>query len=206
MIVVADTCSLLMLLRLNPEMLTDPKFECCTTQEVRDEILQTARFAEKYPWRVGFRDRIKVVPLGRVKSAPNYNDALLAVKAQLEHVNPAEGSYNLSREDRSVIVLAQILSELSVFDINDPDDVALSTTDSRLKDFAENRFEIENLEPLAVLNYWLDKGLLSYDSPTYDPILQEWADQEPAPSVAEKKRFRKLTGKTFPQPNPGRSR
>ena len=82
MIIVADTCSLLMLLRLNPEMLTDPKFGCCTTQEIRDEIFQTARFARDYPWRNEFRNKIQVVPLGSVTHAPSYENAKLAVKMQ----------------------------------------------------------------------------------------------------------------------------
>ena len=204
MIIVADTCSLLMLLRLNPEMLTDPKFKCCTTQEVRDEIFRTARFAKKYPWRSGFRDKVQAVSMGAVIHASSYDDAVSAVKAQLEHINPDEGPYNLSPEDRSVIILAQILPELPDFAVDDPDEIALSTTDRRLRDFAEIRFEIENIEPLKILNFWIDFGIWDYDDQIHGPILQEWADQEPDPSVAAKRCFRKLTGYTFPSPRFGR--
>ena len=205
MIIVADTCSLLLLLRLNPEMLTNRKFGCCTTQEVRDEIFRTARFAEKYPWRVNFRNKIQAVPQADVNRAPGYADAIWAVKVELEHIDPGEGSYNLSREDRSVIVLAQILPELSIFTIDDPDDVALSTTDRRLREFAERKFEIVNIEPLDVLNSWLEAGIWRYDDQQHDSILQEWADHEPEPSIAAKRRFKKLTGQAFPNSNSGRT-
>lgn len=204
MIIVADTCSLLMLLRLNPEMLVDSKYGCCTTQEVRDEILRTTKFADKYPWRIDFRDRIQAVPQGIVIHAPSYANAIFSVNAQLKHINPNEGSYNLSREDRSVIVLAQILPELSIFTIDDPDDVVLSTTDRRLHDFAEKRFEIENIEPLDVLNSWLAAGSWSYDDQRHESILREWADREPEPSIAAQKRFKKLTGQAFPNSDSGR--
>ena len=206
MIIVADTCSLLMLLRLNPEMLVDPKFGCCTTQEVRDEIFRTARFAKKYPWRSDFRDKVRAVFRGMVIRASGYDDAVFAVKTQLTQIDPDEGPYNLSPEDCSVVILAQILPELPGFTVDDPDDVALSTTDRRLRDFAETRFEIENIEPLMILNSWINSGIWSYDDQIHGPVLREWADQEPAPSVAAKRYFRKLTGYTFPGSSSDRMR
>lgn len=198
MIVVADTCSLLMLLRLNPEMLTDSKFGCCTTQEVRDEIIRTSKFADKYPWRVDYREKIRVIPKGTVIHASSYRNAAFSVKAQLDQADPDEGPYNLSEEDCSVIILAQILPELHFLSIDDPGDIAISTTDRLLINFAEKRFEIENIEPLELLNTWIENGFWIYNSQDHDAILQEWAEKEPRQSFAARKHFKKLTGHTFP--------
>ena len=104
----------------------------------------------------------------------------------------------MSTEDCSVIILAQILPELQGFSIDDPGDIAISTTDRHLKNFAEERFEIENIEPLELLNTWIEKELWNYNSQDHDAILQEWADKEPLQSIAARKHFKRLTGHTFP--------
>jgi len=57
--ILCDTCSILMLLRIAPQMFLDDTYQCCTIAEVRNEIFQTQKFKNKYPWREKFKDKIK---------------------------------------------------------------------------------------------------------------------------------------------------
>lgn len=49
MYVLCDTCSVLMLIRIAPDMFEDSRYGCVTTQEVIRELFRTQRFKEKYP-------------------------------------------------------------------------------------------------------------------------------------------------------------
>ncbi len=57
--ILCDTCSVLMLIRIAPDMFMLDKFNCVTVHEVRKEILQTQKFKSKYPWRTDFKDKIR---------------------------------------------------------------------------------------------------------------------------------------------------
>ncbi|NQV19357.1 MAG: hypothetical protein HQ534_12545 [Armatimonadetes bacterium] len=47
--IICDTCSILMLIRIAPDMFIDSKYGCKTINEVRKEFISTTRFKEKYP-------------------------------------------------------------------------------------------------------------------------------------------------------------
>ncbi len=53
MYVLCDTSSVLMLLRIAPDIFVDERFECVTVKVVHDEIVGTTRFKSKYPWTEG---------------------------------------------------------------------------------------------------------------------------------------------------------
>jgi hypothetical protein len=57
--ILCDTCSVLMLIRIAPDMFTDERFDCVTVQEVCEEIFRTQRFKTKYPWRTDYKDKIR---------------------------------------------------------------------------------------------------------------------------------------------------
>ena len=51
MVVLQDTCAILMLLRIAPEMFTNPDFGCVTLASVQKEYVRKQEFKRKYPWR-----------------------------------------------------------------------------------------------------------------------------------------------------------
>ncbi|KPA09987.1 hypothetical protein MHK_009813 [Candidatus Magnetomorum sp. HK-1] len=59
MYILCDTCSVLMLIRINPEMFTRECFNCATTTEVQKELSRTQKFKTKYPWRNKYKKYIK---------------------------------------------------------------------------------------------------------------------------------------------------
>jgi hypothetical protein len=58
-----------MLIRIAPEMFIDDGFGCRTVAEIRDEIFQTQKFKEKYPWRTDYKDKIIPIRIGAQKKA-----------------------------------------------------------------------------------------------------------------------------------------
>jgi hypothetical protein len=40
-----------MLIRIEPDMLTDSRYGCVTIRKVWEEFFQTQKFKSKYPWR-----------------------------------------------------------------------------------------------------------------------------------------------------------
>ena len=60
--ILCDTCSILMVIRIAPDMLTDKKYGCFTIQEVREEIIRQQKFKDKYPWRLRFKNKIRCIP------------------------------------------------------------------------------------------------------------------------------------------------
>ena len=60
--ILCDTCSILMVIRIAPDMLTDKNYGCFTIQEVRKEIIRQQKFKDKYPWRHRFKDKIRCIP------------------------------------------------------------------------------------------------------------------------------------------------
>jgi len=73
--ILCDTSSILMLIRIAPEMFLNESYDCYTIKEVWEEMFQTTKFKNKYPWRVNFKKNIKILPstIGKQKltSLPN---------------------------------------------------------------------------------------------------------------------------------------
>jgi len=61
--ILCDTCSILMLIRIVPEMFCDERFECVTIHEVIQEIFRTQKFKSRYPWRERYKPKIKALGL-----------------------------------------------------------------------------------------------------------------------------------------------
>lgn len=58
MFILCDTSSILLLLRIAPDMFRDERFQCKTILDVHDEIFRTSKFKTKYPWIKELRARI----------------------------------------------------------------------------------------------------------------------------------------------------
>ena len=56
-----DTCSILMLLRINPDMFIEEKFNCYTIPQVVQEITRTPKFKKQYAWKDTFKNRITAI-------------------------------------------------------------------------------------------------------------------------------------------------
>ena len=62
MFILCDTCVLLMLLRIAPDMLTDERYNCVVPSLVRDELFRTQKFKDKYPWRTRYKSQVVTLP------------------------------------------------------------------------------------------------------------------------------------------------
>ena len=193
MIVLCDTCSILMLIRIAPNMFTDSAFEMITIPNVAREIVKTQKFKSKYPWRQEYKSRITPVT-----SSAMQNDEYIAyynlIKRMLDEgiVNTrTDHIFDLSGVDKEVVSYA--LSQ----------DFAISTGDQGIIDFATQEFSDDfkgNFSPLQLIVTWLKKGLIVWDDSKHQ-ILEEWViTEENRQPPKAKIEFKKITGRPYPGP------
>ncbi|WDN87463.1 hypothetical protein BuS5_00431 [Desulfosarcina sp. BuS5] len=80
MYILCDTCSVLMLIRVAPDMFCDDRYGCVTIQEVSQELFRTQKFKSRYPWRASYKSKIKPLGASRVKQG-DYELHLQTIKA-----------------------------------------------------------------------------------------------------------------------------
>jgi hypothetical protein len=176
-----------MLLRIAPEMFTNPRYECGTIREVHDEIIQTTKFKTKYPWTRGMRDRIRPTALtdSQKQAEIAYHETVKTL-IYAGTINEKTGKlFDLSRVDMKVISHCFAL------------DCSITSGDNDLKEFIRQEFEDNDhgsLSPLEIIIQWLEKRLIKWDEEK-QKILSEWNElrEHPQPGKA-KKRFQELTG------------
>ncbi len=188
MYVLCDTCSVLMLIRIAPDMFTDKRYECVTVPEVRKEFFQTQKFRTKYPWRVDFTSQIKAMPVSELeKNDFEMHLSLISNLNDTGTMNERTGHFfNLSKVDQRIIAYAVTHR------------FTLNSTDDDLCDFAEQQFDAQITTPLGIINDWLEKGLLEWDS-KLQAVIEDWdrCNEHPQPGK-EVKKFIKLTGYEYP--------
>ncbi|OGV72956.1 MAG: hypothetical protein A3K19_20760 [Lentisphaerae bacterium RIFOXYB12_FULL_65_16] len=84
----------------------------------------------------------------------------------------------------------------------------VTTVDKELIAFLSLQYDLEAVEPLHLVNNWLEGGLITWDDNRH-AVVEDWLDQNEKPqSPAEIRRFEKLTGRRYPQwdGDPGPSR
>lgn len=76
--ILCDTCSILMLIRIVPDMFIDERFDCLTITDVKDEIFRTQKFKTKYPWRIHLKNKIETIGITNLKTDEYklYEDAI----------------------------------------------------------------------------------------------------------------------------------
>jgi predicted nuclease of predicted toxin-antitoxin system len=186
MYILCDTCSVLMLIRIAPDMFIDPEFECVTISDVAKEIFRTQKFKDRYAWRQRFKEKIKPIRNSILKT----NDFKLyfqVVSNQIKNgvVNKKTKRYfDLSQVDQRIVACARA------------NDYLITTGDKDLiqyylQQFSNNPDEI--ISPLGMVNIWINKGLISWDV-NFQTILEDWnkCDEAPQPK-SEIKKFEKLT-------------
>ena len=185
MIVLCDTCTVLMLIRIAPEMFCDERYECVTIQAVRREMFSTPRFKQKYPWQTEYKSKIKAVSTFKQDSQV----ASAVHMAAENNLNEVDGRpYGLSHADKEVASYAVSNSW------------GVATGDGGLLCFLPQQFDVTVYSALEVLNIWLKKGITTW-SDEMDRILRDWVHDRERPQPEKAKReFKKLTGKKYPGP------
>ena len=190
MIVLCDTCSVLMVIRIAPDMFTDEKYECATTAKVHNELFRTQKFKEKYPWRANYKPHVSTLG-SSVTSTDGVNLHLSVINAIIETgvTNPDTGFLvDLSPTDKHVIACATA----NQFDI--------SSVDRNLVYFAESQFDIRNVTPLGLVNHWLEQGLISWND-HLQMVIADWQScGESEQPLCEVGRFQRLTGYRYVGP------
>lgn len=185
--VLCDTCSVLMLLRIAPDMFTDPSYECMMTQTVYQEFIQTQKFKNKYPWRGTYRQHLKSVSQGDLDDA-GYGLKLNIIKTiNNTAIRVSTGRrYNLSRADTEVAAATVCLA------------AKITTGDINLAAFLADQFDIECISALGLVNLWLEKEILTWNNDR-QAIIEEWISlgERPQPKK-DIRRFERLTGCDYP--------
>ena len=187
MLILADTCSVLMLLRIAPDMFSDPQYECVTTTEVFRELKSNQKFRTKYPWIRSLIPSIKCIGNSELETE-DYNTALLTIESLLS-TNPinekTQKVFDLSRVDKHIIACAAAQN------------LSITTGETDIVDFAIQEFNIKSYSALGVLNIWLKKGLVACDENLL-AIIDDWEQsREAGQPTADIEKFQKLTKKFY---------
>ena len=178
-----------MLIRIAPEMFTDPRYECETIIDVKNEIFRTTRFKNKYAWRTDYKNKIKTISATELETV-EYKNNFELIKNLLDECVTNENTgriIDLSRVDKTIAAYAITKKH------------RITTGDKNLAAFVNQQFEINNIFPLEILNEWIEKGIIKVDDSMLS-YLQKWIDEEEPPQPPDAiKKFEKLTGKTYPK-------
>ena len=187
MFILCDTSSILMLLRIAPNMFTDQRYGCKTIRQVHDEIIRTTKFKTKYPWTRQMRSKVKPVVLSKdqIQVEAMYFEVVRTLNYQ-GTVNRKTGRLiDLSREDMRLISHALAL------------ECKITSGDRDLVQFARHEFKGElrgNVSPLEIVNHWLESGVIQWGDEK-QLYLSAWAEDHEHPQPPEaKKRFMELSG------------
>lgn len=190
MIMFCDSSSILMLLRIAPDMFIDDAYGCMTIREIHDEIVRTNKFKTKYPWAGEMRANIKPLILEEEHKEQEalYFDTIRSLN-RIGTENQETGRlFDLSFVDMKVISHALTLK------------YRITSGDRALVQFAQQEFRGEfrgAISPLEIINRWLEKGLIDWDQERYR-YLSAWAEQNEHPQpVVAKRRFEELTGYVY---------
>jgi len=189
MLVLHDTCAILMLLRIAPEMFKNPAYGCMTLIQVKNEYVRNPVFKSKYPWRGDFAHHISITSEYQLRQK-GFDKRRKQVSSLCQAVqNPRTGhayDYDLSAVDKDIAAALVTI------------DAELCTGDTNLASFVEEQLEIICHSPLAILNRWIDEGLVVW-SEAHQAVITEWVSQEKTQPANEINRFEELTAKKYPR-------
>ncbi|MHB1350256.1 MAG: hypothetical protein ACYCYR_10335 [Desulfobulbaceae bacterium] len=164
-------------------MFTDERFGCATIPKVRDEIFRTQKFKTKYTWRDDYRESIRSLGISSIET-DEFNLNLSAINSLIDTgvENSKTGLLiDLSQTDKHIIACAAS----NGYDI--------ASVDKNLVDFAEQQFEVKNITPLALVNQWLEDGLITWND-QLQMIMEDWDKcGEMKQPISEIGRFQTLT-------------
>ncbi len=184
MYILCDTCSVLMLIRIAPDMFRDDCYGCVTIQEVFQEIFRTQKFKIRYPWRTKYKSKIKALKKSKVESS-DFNLYLEAIRNIIE-------TGKINERTKRFFILSYVDQKIAACSI--AHGFKLTTVDDDLNDFVTQEFAGKTISPLEIVNDWIKKGLIEWDDDLQD-IFEDWNrfNEHPQPGK-EIKRFEKLSG------------
>lgn len=191
MVTLCDTTSIMMLIRIAPEMFIDERFQCCTIHQVRNEIIRTPKFSQKYPWRNQYKDKIRCLPnnFATDERIKRYYEAIHCLIQNITINKKTGRPFDLSFVDK--VFLSYALT----------DGYRITTGDENLVNFALQEFEGEfkgNISPLGMINAWIKKRLIEWSDQAHN-YLADWKinNEHPQPK-RQIISFKKLTGRNYP--------
>ncbi len=188
MLVLCDTCVILMLLRIAPDMFINEEYGCITVNAVWKEFTRTQKFKTKYPWRNNYKKHIKSKPNAEVKNKD--------FDLTLDTVSMINGSSNNTRTKRRY-GLSPVDCEIAAIVAHN--NFSVSTVDRNLGEFIEQQYDCINHEPLELVNIWITKKLIEWDV-NKQTILDDWIIcEEKYPTRKAIREFQKLTDYKFPK-------
>jgi hypothetical protein len=188
--ILCDTCCVLMLIRIAPEMFLDNRYECVTIQEVYQELFRTQKFKEKYSWRSRFKKNIKALEISKVRKGDfDLYFQVVNNMVQTGKINERTGHFfNLSHIDQ-IVAACSIAHKFK-----------LTTTDGDLNDFIIQEFSGSTISPLGIINNWMERGLIKWNDDR-QTIIDDWTScNETSQPKEEIKRFEKLSKSKYTGP------
>lgn len=186
--VLCDTCSVIMLLRIAPEMLVDGRFDCVTLNVVCRELRKQPRFKTKYPWLAGLLQKVRGLPQTQVET-DEYRRTFAVIRAVREATINSRTGRHFSLSHADMEVAAAVVTHK--FDI--------STVEHDLEDFLAQEFDMLNVHPLALVSEWLENGFIGWGD-ARQRVLDDWLVQnERRPSQPDVQRFEKAAKCKYPR-------
>lgn len=187
-IILTDTCALIMLIRIVPEMFHDPKYNCIMTEHVYNEFIKKPEFLYRFPWRSEYKKYLYSKHMeAMLEKNKDYSRALEYVKYAAKTAKNDKGRcYGLSKKDCEIVAT----SVCFCYDF--------CSGDRNLYEFAQNEFSIKTFSALELLNTWIDGGVLIWDDDKHK-MLSMWKNENQRPQPEYQiERFKTLTMRTYP--------
>lgn len=186
--VLCDTCSVLMLLRIAPEMFLDSRFECATLQVVYRELRQQPSFKDKYPWLKDYLGQVRGLPHTQVATG-EYPRTHSAIKLLRE-------SARSNQNHRRFLLSA---ADLEIAAVVVTHQYRISTAERDLEEFLEQEFSVANSAPLALVNDWIEGRLITWGN-AEQRVLEDWlAQNERRQPLLEVQRFERIAKRKYPR-------
>jgi len=148
--VLCDTCSVIMLLRIAPEMFRDSRYECVTLNAVFGELRRKNKFKTKYPWLDTYLPKVRGLPQTTVETA-EYKRTLAVVRASSDSARSANDNHRFGLSYVDIEIAATVVTH----------HYPICTAERDLEEFLNQEFDIENEAPLKIVNNWIEKGCSS---------------------------------------------
>jgi hypothetical protein len=189
--ILCDTSSLMMLIRIVPEMFLDRRYQCVTLNLMRHEIFRNPKFKKKYLWRNDFKTKIQGLPSNFTNNA-DVNRYFEAINLLIRNItiNVKTGRpFDLSYVDRMFLACALA------------NGYKISTGDENLTLFALQEFGDEfrgNISPLGIINRWLREGLIEWNEQCHSYVTDWKINNEHPQPQKQIREFKKLTSRSYP--------
>lgn len=189
--ILCDTSSIMMLIRIAPDMFLDKRYRCFTINLMRHEFFRNPKFKNKYPWRNDFKAKIQGLPSNFTNNADvsRYFEAIRLLIRNIT-INAKTGRpFDLSYVDQMFLACALV------------NGYKISTGDENLALFALQEFGDEfhgNISPLGIINRWIRERLIKWNEELHSYVTDWKINNEHPQPKKQIREFKKLTGLSYP--------